>query len=65
MRNGDPDVPQLPSVLGYSLATLSPGSINKEAWSSRWGVGHETNLPCKNVENFPRKKILEEAKAHL
>jgi hypothetical protein len=44
MRNGDPEVPKLPSVQGYSWATLSPGDINSETWSSRLGVGLTTPL---------------------
>jgi hypothetical protein len=30
----------IPSAWGYSWATLAPGVINTEAWSSRLGVGH-------------------------
>jgi hypothetical protein len=41
--NGNPEVPELPSVQGYSWATLSPGDINTEAWSSRLGVGREAD----------------------
>jgi hypothetical protein len=33
----------VPSAWGYSWATLSPGVINTEAWSSRSGVGRWTN----------------------
>jgi hypothetical protein len=49
---------ELPSVRGYSWATLSPGDINMEAWSSSLGV-RLTTSPFKNkfVENFRRKKI--------
>jgi hypothetical protein len=42
--NGDPEVPELPSVRGYSWATVSPGDINTEVWSSRLGVGREADL---------------------
>jgi hypothetical protein len=59
--NGDPEVPELPSVQGYSWATLCPGDINTEAWSSRLGVGHEADNPIR--ESSKGKKILEEAKA--
>jgi hypothetical protein len=38
--NGDPEVP---SVRGYSWATLSLGGINTEAWSSSLGVGREAD----------------------
>jgi hypothetical protein len=38
--NGDP---KLPSVRGYSWATLSQGAINTEAWFSRLGVGREAD----------------------
>jgi hypothetical protein len=41
--NGDPEVPKLPSVQGYSWASLSPGDINWETWSSRLEVGCEAN----------------------
>jgi hypothetical protein len=52
--NGDPDVPELQSALGYSWATLSPGVyiyiyihiyiyIYMEDWSSRLGVGREVD----------------------
>jgi hypothetical protein len=34
---------RVPSAWGYSWATLSPGVINTEAWSSRLGVGRWTN----------------------
>jgi hypothetical protein len=36
----------VPSPWSYSWATLSPGIINKEAWSSRLGVGRWTNNPA-------------------
>jgi hypothetical protein len=36
----------VPSAWGYSWATLSPGVINTEAWSSRLGVGRWTNNPA-------------------
>jgi hypothetical protein len=36
----------VPSAWGYSWATLSPGVINTEAWSSRLGVGRWTNDPA-------------------
>jgi hypothetical protein len=36
----------LPSAWGYSWATLSPGVINTEVWSSRLGVGRWTNNPA-------------------
>jgi hypothetical protein len=36
----------VPSVWGYSWATLSPRVINTETWSSRLGVGHWTNNPA-------------------
>jgi hypothetical protein len=69
MGNGDPEVPKLPGVREYSWATLSLEDINMEAWSSMLRVGHEAdNLTCKKkcVENLLRKKkVLEEAKAHL
>jgi hypothetical protein len=41
--NGDPEVPELPSVQGYTWAFLSPGDINTEVWSSRLGVGSEAD----------------------
>jgi hypothetical protein len=37
--NGDPEVPDLPSVREYCWATVSPGDVNTETWSSRLGVG--------------------------
>jgi hypothetical protein len=36
----------VPSAWGYSWATLSPGVINTEFWSSRLGVGRWTNNPA-------------------
>jgi hypothetical protein len=36
----------VPSVWGYSWATLFPGAINTEVWSSRLGVGRWTNNPA-------------------
>jgi hypothetical protein len=36
----------VPNAWGYSLATLSPGVINTETWSSRLGVGRWTNNPA-------------------
>jgi hypothetical protein len=36
----------VPYAWGYSWATLSPGVINTEAWSSRLGVGRWTNNPA-------------------
>jgi hypothetical protein len=36
----------VPSAWGYSWATLSPGVINTEAWSSRLGVRRWTNNPA-------------------
>jgi hypothetical protein len=44
-EHGDPEVPELPSVQGYSWDTLSPGDINSEKWSSRLGVRSEANNP--------------------
>jgi hypothetical protein len=43
--NGDPEIPELPNVRGFSWATLSPGGggVNTEAWSSRLGVGREAD----------------------
>jgi hypothetical protein len=41
--NGDPEVPELPSVWGYSRATLSPEDTNTEACSSRLGVGRDAD----------------------
>jgi hypothetical protein len=41
--NGDPEVPELPSVQGYSWATLYPGGVNTETCSSRLGVGREAD----------------------
>jgi hypothetical protein len=39
-----------PSAWGYSWATLSPGAINTEAWSSRLGLGAELTIqPCKKL----------------
>jgi hypothetical protein len=35
----------VPGVWGYNWATLSPGVINTETWSSRLGVGHGANNP--------------------
>jgi hypothetical protein len=43
--NGDPEVPELPSVRGYTWAALSTGAVNSETWSSRLGVGPEDNNP--------------------
>jgi hypothetical protein len=43
--SGIPEVPELPSARGYSWATLSPGVINTETWSSRLGVGRGANNP--------------------
>jgi hypothetical protein len=69
MENGNPKVPELPSVRRYNWAAVSLGCINTEAWSSRWGLDMKlTTSPCKKkyVENLLRKKkILEEAKAHI
>jgi hypothetical protein len=40
----------VPSAWGYSWATLSPGVINTEAWSSRLGVGAGLKIQhCKKV----------------
>jgi hypothetical protein len=50
MGNGDPEVPELPIVQGYSCATLFLGDINSETWSFMFGVGHGVNTP-------PRKKL--------
>jgi hypothetical protein len=36
----------VPTVWGHSWATLSPGIINTEAWSSRLGVGLWSNNPA-------------------
>jgi hypothetical protein len=36
----------VPSAWGHSWATLSPGVINTEAWSSRLGVGRWSNNPA-------------------
>jgi hypothetical protein len=36
----------VPSAWRYIWATLSPGVINMEAWSSRLGVGRWTNNPA-------------------
>jgi hypothetical protein len=48
--SGTPEVPDLPSARGKSWATLSPGVINTETWSSRLGVGRGANnlTPYKN-----------------
>jgi hypothetical protein len=35
--NGTPDVPELPSVWGYSWATLPPGVINTERYNAGEG----------------------------
>jgi hypothetical protein len=43
--SGTPEVPELPSAQGYSWATLSPGVINTETWSSRLGVWRGANNP--------------------
>jgi hypothetical protein len=43
--SGTPEVPELPCAWGYSWATLSPGVINTETWSSRLGVGRGANNP--------------------
>jgi hypothetical protein len=37
--NGDPKVPELPSVRGYSWATLTPGGINTRPGLTGWGLG--------------------------
>jgi hypothetical protein len=44
--------------LGYSWATLSPGIINTETWSSRLGVGRWTNnsTPQKGYVTKPHKR---------
>jgi hypothetical protein len=42
-RNGDPEVSELPSVQGYSWATLSPGGIHSDTWSCRLEVGRGAN----------------------
>jgi hypothetical protein len=34
--SGTPEVPELPSARGYSWATMSPGVINTETWSSKF-----------------------------
>jgi hypothetical protein len=47
--NGDREVPELPSVPGYSWAILSPGDINSETCSSC--LGGWANNPT------PRKKL--------
>jgi hypothetical protein len=44
-RSGNPEVPELPGARGYSWATLSPGVINTETWSSRLVVGRGANNP--------------------
>jgi hypothetical protein len=52
---GDPEVPKLPSVRGYSWATPSLEDINTKAWSSRLGLDMRlTTSPCKKkfVENI-------------
>jgi hypothetical protein len=36
----------VPSAWGYSWATLFPGVLNTETWSSRLGVGRWTNNPA-------------------
>jgi hypothetical protein len=43
--SGTPEVPKLPNARGYSSATLSPGVINMETWSSRLRVGRGANKP--------------------
>jgi hypothetical protein len=43
--NGDPEVPELPSVQGYSWTTLPPEDISSETWSFRLGVGRRANNP--------------------
>jgi hypothetical protein len=43
--SGTPEAPELPSARGCSWATLSPGIINTETWSSRLGVGRGANNP--------------------
>jgi hypothetical protein len=43
--SGTPEVPKLPSARGWSCATLSPGVINTETWSSKLGVGRVANNP--------------------
>jgi hypothetical protein len=43
--SGYPVVPELPSVQWYSWATLSPGDINSETWSSRLEVRRGVNNP--------------------
>jgi hypothetical protein len=47
--NGDPEVPELPSVQGYSWATLPPGDINSETWSSRLGAGRGAKQPTPEI----------------
>jgi hypothetical protein len=43
--NSVPEITELPSVWGYSWATLSHGGgVNTETWSSILGVGREADL---------------------
>jgi hypothetical protein len=43
--NGYPEVPELPNAQGNSWASLIPGDINAETWSSWLGVGRGANNP--------------------
>jgi hypothetical protein len=42
---GTPEVSELPSARGYSWATLYPGVISTETWSSKLEVGRGANSP--------------------
>jgi hypothetical protein len=62
------EVPELPSVRGYSWATLYSGVQIQRPGPLGWGLGVRLiTSPCKNkfVENLLKEKILEDAKAHL
>jgi hypothetical protein len=51
MGSGTPEVPELPSVWGYSWATWPQGGyINSGDWPSRLGVGYKaSNLTLQNM----------------
>jgi hypothetical protein len=55
--SGAPEVPELPSALGYSRATRPHGDINSGDWSSRLGVGRRANIPAslKTLFTNPKK----------
>jgi hypothetical protein len=64
--NGDPEVPELPNVQGYSWATLSLGDVNSETWLSRLGVGRGANNPTPEKLNVKKPEaMLSEQRSRL